>query len=161
MTPLHGWLRRRGRALHQDERSNSLAMIIATLPLIIGVFGMGIDVARNVYIRSSLQNSLELAVVSGAGATFINGERAVEIDPARAEAAINTVYAANRATGPGPLVCQAGPHCWRQMGASRIRRDSVRWRIREVSRNAFLPILGLHEQRYVLDAYAQVRQQTR
>ena len=136
----------------RDEASNSFPLLVLLLPLILGSFGIGLDTARNFYIRTTLQNDLDLAVVAGAAVTSYNTVGDVVIDGNRALREVETIYAINRADGPG-LSCigdgagVAGTdglrRCWateRQVVHPSGQR--ITYVLTERSRNAFLPVLG-------------------
>ncbi len=136
----------------RDEASNSFPLLVLLLPLILGSFGIGLDTARNFYIRTSLQNDLDLAVVAGAAVTSYNNAGDVVIDGNRALREVERIYALNRGDGPG-LSCTgdgagvAGTdglrRCWtteRQVVHPSGQR--ITYVIAERSRNAFLPVLG-------------------
>lgn len=163
------WRRYRDRPRKpRDERSNSFAMFVVLLPVIIGAFGLGVDTARNVYIRISLQNSLDMATVSGAAVTFVNGDGDVEIDQSEALATIRQVYALNRSQGPG-LAC-IGPRtpvsgtdlvqCWKSWNPAVVNRANLTYSVHEQSTNAFLQIVGVRTQDYHLESDARLKQKT-
>lgn len=149
----------------RDEASNSFAMFVVLLPVIIGSFGIGVDMSRNVYLRTTIQNHLDLAVVSGAGTHVTNGTK---IDPKAALVQTERVYAVNRAAGPGLTCTGSGkivtgttvPRCWTTPSAAAITATTVRYSVREQSRNAFLQIVGVRTQTYNITSFARVNQNT-
>jgi Flp pilus assembly protein TadG len=151
-----------------DERGNTLAMFIVLLPIILGAFGMGVDTARNVYIRMSLQNALDMATVSGAAVTTISPSGQVVIDPAGARRTVEQMYALNRGqkpavscSGPGTPVPGAGvARCWQASHPPKVTAGQVSYEIREQSRNAFLGLLGAPTQTYTLRSTAVINQTT-
>lgn len=152
----------------RDESSNSFAMFVALLPVILGSFGMGIDISRNVFIRTSLQNSLDMAVVAGAGVTKVGEGGYVEIDREKVIPTIEHTYALNRAAGPA-LDCRERyviadsnqVRCWRLLpNHIVVEPNYIEYGINERSRNAFLQVVGLAHQEYRLISEARVNQDT-
>lgn len=168
MSPLcvPSWLSLRGPRGPRDERANSFAMFIVMLPMLIGAFGLGVDVSRNAYIRISLQNSLDAATVAGAGVTQINPNGEVVIMPGEALTTVEKLYAINRADGPGLKCTGSGatvaetdaPRCWRQWRPADITQNEVTYSVRERSTNMFLKMVGVVYQDYRLTSTARVRQ---
>jgi len=162
------------RALHADEKGNSFAVFIVLLPLILGAFGTGIDIARNTYIRTTLQNSLDVAAVSGAAAATPDGTGKINLTTAanqtRVLATIEKLYAMDRDAGPG-IDC-TGPQspisgapsgtvrCWKTVKVT-FKTSSVEITITEQSHNAFLQILGIPVQKYTLTSSGFVGQSGR
>ena len=165
----HGWAWLRDPEGRREEgAAASLAAFIMFLPLIIGAFGFGVDHARNIWIRTSIQNAVDSSAVAGAAVTNTNRSTgAVEIDPANAPIAIRKLYALNRADNPG-LKCigdrvhVAGtPHerCWKEpYPAVKVspQLKSIEFNVREQSTNAFLGFLGNPIQTYNLQGKAKV-----
>lgn len=157
-----GWFTR-----PRNEASNSFAMFIVMLPMLIGAFGIGVDTARNVYIRSSLQNALDMGTVAGAAVTRINANSRVVIDGANAVETVEIVYAANRRSvalvciGDRTIIPQGGgAKCWRTVNVA-VQPNYIRYVARERSKNAFLPIVGVETQRYTVRSTARLRQTNR
>jgi Flp pilus assembly protein TadG len=152
----------------RDERGNTLAMFIMLLPLILGAFGMGVDTARNVYIRTSLQNALDMATVGAAAVTTVAPNGHVVIDAAGARRTVEQMYALNRGqkpsvscSGPGTPVPGAGvPRCWQASAPPQVTATRVSYEIREQSRNSFLGLLGAPTQTYTLRSTAVINQTT-
>lgn len=142
-------------------------MFVLMLPMLIGAFGMGLDISRNVYIRTTLQNDLDLATVAGAAVTTINDESQVSILSEDALATVERVYALNRAQGPatecwGDRETIAGTtiaRCWKVVGTPTVNRAYLYYSVRERTRNAFLPVVGVPTQTYTLESRARVKQQ--
>lgn len=159
---LRWWKDPEGR---RDENSNSFAMFVVMLPLILGSFGIGVDMSRNLYVRTAIRNHLDLAVVGGAGTHVASGKT---IDTAAALVEVERVYAMNRAQGPGLRCTGTGkivaktsiPRCWTQPKAPSITSTSVTYTVREQSTNAFLQVLGIPLQTYTVSAKAKVNQTT-
>lgn len=165
-------INRRTRPRRWDESSNSFAMFVVMLPLIIGAFGIGIDIARNVYIRTSLQNALDMATVGGAAVTEVAPGGGLRIDADNALLTTEQVYALNRASGPS-VDCVDTPgnipgtqlaRCWRTgvgLRAPTVTDTAIYYSVRERSKNAFLPVLGVTSlvwQDYVLESHAVLKQ---
>lgn len=163
------WIRR----WRQEEDSNTLVLAILLMPLIIGAFGIGVDVTRNIYIRTELQNALDMATVAGAAAGVPKAASTVDLRTSenrqRVIRAVEQVYAANRRQAPGvdcvgprtPIAGTSPPEvkCWREHAIS-IGQDNVYYRIEERSKNAFLGVLGeqLRYQTYQLESLGYVSQ---
>lgn len=149
----------------RDEASNSFAMFVVMLPLILGAFGIGVDMSRNVYLRTTIQNHLDLAVVSGAGTHVSNGTK---IDAHAALVQVERVYAVNRAAGPGLMCTGSGARvpgtrvgrCWTTPYPAQVTPTSVKYSVREKSHNVFLTVLGIPNQTYNITSFARVNQNT-
>ena len=153
----------------RDERAaTSLVMFIMFFPLIVGSFGFGVDVARNIWIRTSLQNAVDTSVVGGAAVTKISSAGQVVVDGGpgadQAQAEIRKLYALNREDNPG-LKCFPGPpvlgttltQCWTEPPLSLIiTANSAKFSVHEQSTNAFLMLLGSPTQEYNLKGHAEV-----
>lgn len=148
----------------RDESSNSFAMFIVMLPIIMGAFGMGLDFSRNVYIRTTLQNALDMATVSGAGVTEINSQGRVDIVNGEALRTVERIYAINRSEVP--MDCWGDGDdiegttlnkCWRESEFG-MSRDYLTYGVRERSQNAFLTVIGVKWQRYDIVSNAAVNQ---
>ena len=157
----------------RDERANGLIMLITMLPVVLSAFGLGLDMSRNVWIRSSLQGALDNATVAAAAVTRVNGNGSLIIDtnPGRTDNAIMTVrlfYAKNR---PGFVLCKPGAPalvgtlqnlCWtEEPGYPQLSADgkTITYRIRERSPNSgFLNIVGIRFQDYELRSSARIRE---
>lgn len=157
-SPRHRATRRR------DEASNSFALFIIMLPVIMGAFGTGLDFSRNVYIRTTLQNALDMATVSAAGVTEINGEGRVDILGGQARDTVERVYAINRAEVPvdcwhysGGLEGTSLDKCWKEVEFT-ATRNSLTYKVSERSQNAFLPVIGIKWQKYIIASTASVNQ---
>lgn len=156
----------------RDESSNSFALLIMLLPLILGAFGIGVDTARNTYIRISLQNDLDLATVGGAAVTTYDTSNNLVIDENAALIEVARIYAQNRSVGPGlscigdqqrvPGTNPAIPRCWRGLDPNGVTPNGLRlnYSVSERSRNAFLPVLGITWQDYSLRSSAVLNQGT-
>jgi hypothetical protein len=170
MMRLTGWLR--SKVTVRDEKSNSFVAFIVFLPLLLGVFGIGVDVARNVYIRTHLQDSLTLAVQGGAQSASADSGQSRGFDM---NAFVNTterLYAMNRVSGPQVLCQSSGTvansslaKCWTQPIAPFVQPSRVGFEVvytvHERSKNAFLQFLGSEfaYQDYNLNAGASLYQQ--
>lgn len=149
MRRLLNWLRDHRR----DEKSNSFVVFIILAPLIIGVFGLGVDVARNVYVRSALQNDLDLAVYGGLNDVHTEMRRgeptAVLNSPDRVLSSVERVYNLNREQGPalsctgtGTVAGSGDSKCWSQPRTPVVTDTTICYWVSERSRNAFLPVLS-------------------
>lgn len=151
----------------RDESSNSFAMLIVMLPMLLAAFGLGLDFARNLYIKISLNNALEQAVVSGAGVANTS-RHGVTIDPNAAMDAVQRVYAIDRTAGPsldciGPKTIVPGtnyPQCWKTWKATVVGQQFIQYGVDEQSTNMFLGIVGDSTQNYHLQAQARIKQAT-
>jgi hypothetical protein len=163
--PQQGSQPRHRATRYRDEASNSFALFLIMMPVIMGAFGIGLDMSRNVYIRTTLQNGLDMATVSGAGVTDVNQEGVVDIDEEGALRAVETVYAQNRpgfmeCTGDNSRIGDTGYHrCWKQWGSPTINRAYLQYGVRERSKNAFLPVIGVKWQDYHIRSQARINQQ--
>lgn len=149
----------------REEASNSFALFVVMLPLLMGAFGMGLDMSRNVFIRTELQNALDLAVVGGAAEVKWTGDGTLKINQ---EAAVNTterLYNLNRAHASA-LICEGhgtipeggGKRCWEQYGEPKANGVEYVYGVTEKSRNAFLPVIGVEYQSYNIVSRASLRQ---
>lgn len=161
------------RASRDDEASNSFAIMVMALPVLVGAFGMAVDASRGVYARSSLQNALDTAVVSGTGVTTTSGGKIV-IDPAKAIQTTRSMYAVDRLNGPATTCIGDRAHlsgttllrCWKEPhGAPKISivtrgdgetREQLSWTVQEQMKNVFLPIVGVKHQSFTLSSQAVV-----
>lgn len=156
------------RATRADEASNSFAMFVVMLPMILGAFGIGVDMSRNLYIRTSIQNHLDMATVAGA-ATGTPTSTGIKITKEYAIREVERVYAVNREGGPA-MSCigsqavvpgTGGLHrCWKQPVGSKVTTTQVTYTVAERSRNAFLSVIGIPVQNYQVTSAAKVNQQT-
>lgn len=150
----------------RDEKSNSFALFVITLPVILGAFGIGVDMTRNTYLRTSIQNHLDMATV--AGASVMSGSVGGKIDAKKAVAEVEKVYAVNRWAGPGLSCTGTGkrvpgteaPRCWTQPKKPTVSTRSVTYTVGEQSTNAFLVVLGVPKQSYYIQSTAVVNQAT-
>ena len=165
----------------REESGNGLVFIIAVLPVVISSFGLGLDISRNVYIRTQIQSGVDNAVVAGA-ATTTTSAGVVVIDAGRAIAATEYYYAVNRpgtlkCTGPGTTLSPpygaganststggfaAGQYsrvCW--TGGTPVvaaGSQAISWQIREVSPNSgFLSLVHLTNQTYNVKSKAVLK----
>lgn len=153
------------RRFGRDEASNSFALFVVMLPMLLGAFGMGLDISRNVYIRTELQNALDLAVVGGAAEVTHNSNGDIQIDRERAIATTERVYQANRAQAAA-LECKGGAviagteqrRCWALWEPAIANGAEFTYSVVETSRNAFLPTIGIPYQQYRLVSHASLRQ---
>lgn len=158
-------IKRRSKA--RDEASNSFALFIIMAPVIFGAFGVGLDISRNVYIRTELQNSLDMATVAGAAVTTVDANGNAVIDTNNALTAVEKVYAMNRAQGPALACAGWGPgnliagttlrECW-QVNSQAVTSRSLYYSVKERSTNAFLPIIGVKYQTYDIVSQARIKQ---
>ena len=162
-----GWVWLRDPEGRREERAaTSLVMFIMFFPLIVGSFGFGVDVARNIWVRTSLQNAVDTAVVGGAAVTTTRaGQVIVDGRPGKAKAEVRMLYARNRADNPG-LKCFPGggtvagtmppiTRCWTNESLS-TTDDSANFGVREQTTNAFLMLLGQRTQQYNLKGQAEI-----
>jgi hypothetical protein len=150
MTAFMRWLLNRDG--NRDEKSNSFALFIICLPIIIGAFGLGVDIARNVYVRQTMQSNLDLSVYSSLGNAHTDGSGNLVLDdPATVLASAEGLYAMNRADGPGLGCTNSGTvrlptgqivtKCWTTTRTVVTSTTVCYWAV-EKSRNAFLPVLS-------------------
>lgn len=163
LATLAAWARRTGRATRRSESGNAFAVFIVMLPMLLAAFGMGVDVARNTYIRMSLQNDLDMAVVGGAAVTQTNSNGKLVISTSGAQAAVRETYRLNRLNSTNLDFCLTGNtnRCWQETaGAPAVTQNGTRitYSIRERSRNtAFLAFVGVPFQDYRLTSSAVLR----
>ena len=159
-----GWAWLRDPEGRREERAaTSLVMFIMFFPVIVGSFGFGIDVARNIWVRSSLQNAVDTAVVGGAAVTRTSaGLVIVDGRWDKAPAEVRKLYARNRADNPGLKCFPGGPvygtpitKCWATESLS-TTDDSANFGVREQTTNAFLMFLGQPTQEYNLKGHAEI-----
>lgn len=145
--------------------------------MIVATFGLGFDVARNTYIRMSLQNDLDSAVVGAAGVTWTIPDSygpdlaGKVIIGGSAKEAAQSAYAYNRTNSPGLSCIGSGsvsipggsvPKCWVDEVGPLIFNICVypegdceiRWTVRERSTNQFVHVIGIPFQDYKLTSKA-------
>lgn len=159
-----GWVWLRDPGARREERAaSSLVVFIMFFPLIVGAFGFGIDIARNIWIRTSIQNAVDSSAVGGAGVTKTNSAGGLVVNPGPARVEMRKLYALNRADNPG-LSCKGDrtpitgtPHkrCWTGE-VTTVSTTTTLFEVREESKNAFLGFLGQPTQRYQLQGKAKV-----
>ena len=160
LSKVHAWMHDEDKG--RSEHANTFVMFIVLLPLILGVFGMGVEVSRNVYMRTVIQTNLDLAVASGAAITKNDPLHPgfIDINYAEALRQVERIYATNRKPGPR-LGCIAVPtplpddnltKCWtnatprtsnqpRQPGP--VTDAKLTYTVKEYSKNVFLPLLDI------------------
>lgn len=155
----------RSRRWGRDEASNSFALFVVMLPMLLGAFGMGLDISRNVYIKTELQNALDLAVVGGAAEVKSTSTGDIAVDQTRAVAAAERIYQANRAqaaklecTSTQTIEGSTTRRCWKRWEEPVASGTEFTYSVIERSRNAFLPVIGVTYQDYRLVSHASLRQ---
>lgn len=150
----------------RDESSNSFALFVVMLPLLMGAFGMGMDMSRNVFIRTELQNALDLAVVGGAAEVRYTGSGDIKVNQEAAVATTERLYNLNRINA-SKLECLGGGHiagaegqrrCWKVLDLPAATGVEYVYGVSERSRNAFLPVIGVVYQDYQIISRASLRQ---
>jgi Flp pilus assembly protein TadG len=162
---------RRLRPRARDERANGMVLLIVTMPILLLSFGVGLDTARAIWIRHTLQRSLDAATVAGAAVTVVDATGDVVLDTPNALMTAKKFYALNR---PGVVNCTPGPviatrddgtalqQCWVAPNPSsnpRVSADgkSLYFQVRETSPySGFLRLAGLNTQTYNLISRARV-----
>jgi hypothetical protein len=167
----HGLVWLRDPEGRREERAvSSLVMFFVFFPLIVAAFGTGIDVAKNVWIRTSIQNGLDSAAVGGAGTTTTVGG-VVTVDKKLAPGEMRKLYAINRAANPGLKCIGSGSfavgmrsyqRCWTEpYPGIRMTATTTEFNVHEESTNAFLGLLGQPTQTYNLRGKAKVSLSTK
>ena len=148
----------------RNEASNSFALFVVMLPCILGSFGMGLDMSRNVFIRTELQNALDMATVSGAGVWVVDSNGQPAIDKPGAIDAVEKVYAINRGNAskidcwgtraaiPGTALRK----CWQMNGTPQVNAQYLSYGVKERSQNAFLTVVGVKWQKYDITSHAVI-----
>jgi Putative Flp pilus-assembly TadE/G-like len=164
------------------ERGTSMVMVITMLPVIFGMFGLGIDTMRMVWMRASLQNELDQAVASGAAVSM-------EVDPSSGNVLINqdmvrervrTLYARNRdkyhmkcntpTEAPMLIPGSTETRCWDQYdrnspgsngivyGSPRVISNGteVVYGVVEETNTFFLKVVGVDTQTYYIQSRAAI-----
>jgi hypothetical protein len=160
-----GWMWLRDPEGRREERAaTSLVVFIMFFPLIVGAFGFGIDIAKNIWIRTSIQNAVDTSAVAGAAVTDSStGVLRIRGDgpgSPGAQSEMHKLYASNRADNPG-LTCLSGPFCWQEQSV--VTATTTQFNVQEQSKNAFLGFLGpnLRIQNYSLQGKAKISLSTR
>lgn len=155
------------RRFGHDEASNSFALFVVMLPMLMGAFGIGLDVSRNVYIKTELQNALDLAVVGGAAEVSHDDHGNIYVNPGKAVATTERIYEANRqqaarleCTSTTVIEGTSQRRCWKRDGYT-ANGVEFSYSLTERSRNAFLPVVGVVYQDYRLISHASLRQDAR
>jgi hypothetical protein len=161
----HGWSWLRDPGGRREERATaSMAAFIMFFPLVVGAFGFGIDIARNIWIRTSIQNAVDTSAVGGAAVTDnLGAGGALRIKGADAIDEMRTLYKLNRANVG--LTCLSGSEgqCWIEPDGHApavIGGTKITFQVREESKNAFLGFLGQPRQQYNLHSQAKISQAT-
>jgi|GEM_PF-5962342 len=159
-----GWLWLRDPGARREERAaSSLVVFIMFFPLIVGAFGFGIDIAKNIWIRTSIQNAVDSSAVGGAGVTKTNAAGVLKIDPGPAKVEMRKLYALNRRDNPG-LSCNGDrtaitgtpyQRCWTGE-VTTVGAATTLFRVQEESKNAFLGFVGQRTQKYKVQGQAKV-----
>ncbi len=151
-----------------EESGNSFVLFVVLLPILLGAFGLGLDMTRNVYIRTSLQNALDMATAAGAAVTTTAPGGRTVLRPEEALQTVEQVYALNRSTGPAlaclgsrqPVAGTTLGKCWVQPAPPVLTDTTITYTVRERSTNAFLQVLGVPYQDYRLQSRSRVNQTT-
>jgi hypothetical protein len=170
-----GWVWLRDPEARREERAaSSLVVFIMFFPLIVGAFGFGIDISKNIWIRTSIQNAVDSSAVGGAGVTVIDKKGVLLVDKALAPGQMRKLYALNRADNPG-LSCKGDRvlikgtsevRCWTGEKAQADKDPATGlytrtlFVVHEESKNAFLGFLGQPIQKYWLQGKAKVSRAT-
>lgn len=170
-TPLERWWARRTGQTGESAVSTFVVFLLL-MPMIVGTFGIGFDVARNTYIRMSLQNDLDSAVVGAAAVTGTDPDTGKLFIAGDAVGAARTAYAYNRTNSPGlscigsgsiPIpggavakcwVDASGPNIYNPCVSSLTEKCRIQWTVRERSANQFVKVLGIPVQNYELESEA-------
>jgi hypothetical protein len=175
-----GWVWLRDPEARREERAaSSLVVFIMFFPLIVGAFGFGIDISKNIWVRTSIQNAVDSSAVGGAGVTVIDKKGVLLVDQALAPGEMRKLYALNRADNPG-LSCNGDRvlvkgtsevRCWTGEKAQADKDPADKdpatglytrtlFAVHEESKNAFLGFLGQPIQNYWLQGKAKVSRAT-
>jgi hypothetical protein len=157
-----------------------MVMVITMLPAIFGVFGLGVDTMRMVWVKASLQNELDQAVASAtAVSVVINDAGNPVIDDAAVRERTRTLYAKNRAkynmncstpTGtPAAIPGSTETRCWSQFmtttptgggsvfGAPKVLNGTeVVYGVIETTDTLFLKVIGVKKQTYYIKSKAAI-----
>lgn len=167
LTRLRAWMQRNADR-EVDESSNSFALMIVCLPVILAAFGIGVDLSRAVYVHSSLQNALDTSTVSGA-AVVTESNGAFSIHEKSAAATTRQVYAVDRLNEPGTSCIGPGSivpgttarMCWKEpKGGPAITGGgkTLTYTVQERITNFFLVIINDRYQTLTLTSTATINQ---
>jgi len=145
-----------------DDSGNSLIIVIVYLPMLLATFGMGFDVARNVYVKHTLQG---IADQASAAAAFLAAEdSATDTNNwITEETARDTVMMVVRSSCPEwDDLNQFSPACGgafltEGVGVS-VDEDAVTVAISAETTNFFLRLAGLNSQEYSVESVARLEQ---
>lgn len=139
-----------------NEQGNSFVLYVMLMLLMLGIFGLAVDTAINVYTRNAIQSALDTATRTAAQQTNISNGRVV-IDQTRARQVAEDIYRKNRpgtgTSGGAMLVCQPGAQCFRVTGFS-VGVDPitgqryVEMRVSEKRNNLFMSYIGVKQQTF-------------
>lgn len=158
----HGWLWLRDPACRREERAaSSMVAFIMFFPLIVGAFGFGIDIARNIWIRTSIQNAVDTSAVGGAAVTDNHGAGgALRIRGGDAIDEMRTLYKLNRANVALNCLGSVEGRCWIEPHPPVVTGLRITFDVHEESTNAFLGFVGQPRQQYNLHGQAKISQAT-
>lgn len=153
------------RMLRRNEQGNSFVMYVMMMLLMLGIFGLAVDTALNVYTRNAIQGAMDVATRTAVQQiNVVNGRVTVNADAARTVA--EQTYAKNRpasgTSGGAMLVCQnsSSGRCFQvtefQVGTDpRTGQQYVEFSVRERRNNLFLNLINVDQQVFEVTSRAR------
>lgn len=155
------------RRLHprHNEQGNSFVMYVMMMLVLLGVFGLAVDTAFNVYTRNAIQSALDTATRAAVQQTGIQNGRVV-VNPQRAATSVLKTYTKNRpgsgTSGGAMLVCQktSGGECFQvtkyTVGTDpKTGQQYLEIGVREKRNNLFLNMVGVDQQTFEVTSRAR------
>lgn len=157
----------------KNEDGNLLIWYVCAFFVLMGVFGIAVDMSFNTYSRNTLQNSLDSAVVAAASKTQSTAGGRVVINKAEAKNTIAGLYTQNRKSVPD-AVClsktkykvtkrQAGEQymdaekCWVMTDFKvNTAQGTITASVREYKPNYFMRMIGVPTQEMRLTSTARL-----
>lgn len=148
-----------------NEQGNSFVVYVMMMLLMLGIFGLAVDTAINVYTRNAIQSALDTATRTAVQQTNIQNGRVV-VNPVKAQTTAMQTYTKNRpgsgTSGGAMLVCQnvAAGQCFQVTRYSvgtdpKTGQQFIEFSVREKRNNLFLNMIGVDQQLFEVTSRAR------